>query len=201
MVTSEDKNNKNNENSQQKDIEFDEKIKKEKHDKENKKKEKKLSKNDKIKELEQQVEELKNDNLRCRADFENFRKRKEKELNETREKAVVNFVLDILPSIDNFESSLKMTDNKEMFIKGVEMIHKNLIDTLKENHFIEFEPQIDEEFDPYHHDPVLIEDKSKKPGSISEILQKGYKYKDKVVRPARVKIVKHEEDSNQENNE
>lgn len=146
----------------------------------------------KIAELETQIEELKNDYIRTRADFENYRKRKEKELFETREKAIIDFVLDILPSIDNFEMSLKMTDNKEMFIKGVEMIHKNLLDTLKEHHFVEFEPKIDEKFDPYQHDPVLIEDNSKKSGKVLGILKKGYKHKENIIRPARVQVKKEE---------
>lgn len=154
----------------------------------------KNKKNEKIKELEKQVEELKSDYLRSRADFDNFRKRKEKELIEARERSVVDFVMDILPSIDNFEMSLKMTENKEMFIKGVEMIHGNLISTLKDNHFVEFEPSISENFDPYKHDPILIEDQTKESGKVLGVLKKGYMYKDKVIRPARVEVVKSTEE-------
>ena len=83
-----------------------------------------------------------------------------------------------------------MTENKEMFIKGVEMIHKNLIDTLKAHNFEEFEVYEGEQFDPYLHEPVLIEDQSRKSGEIVGILKKGIKHKGNVVRAAKVQVVK-----------
>jgi molecular chaperone GrpE len=199
-IESDNFNNENIESLKNEDVNFDEKISKDKQKSKRSIFNLKNSKDEKIKELEKKCEDLKNDYLRSVADFDNFRKRKEKELIEARERAVVDFVLSILPSIDNFEMSLKMTDNKEMFIKGVEMIHQNLLSTLKENHFSEFVPIIDEVFDPYHHEPVLIEDNSKSSGKIIEVLQKGYKYKDKVVRPARVKVIKNSDLGNKEEN-
>lgn len=147
----------------------------------------------KIEELEKELSEAKSDYLRTFADFDNYRKRKEKETQEIKERAIINFVLDLLPAIDNFEMSLKMTDNKEMFIKGVEMIHTNLLDILKENHFQEYIPSEGEEFDPIKHEPILIEDKTKEPGRVLAIIKKGYLYKEKIVRPARVQIAKQEE--------
>lgn len=167
--------------------------------KQEEKKEKKgffKSKDDKLKErieeLEKQNEELKLDYLRARADFENYRKRMQKELEEARERAITSFVLDILPSIDNFEMSLKMTDNKEMFIKGVHMIHSNLINVLNTNHYEQFSPTIGEEFDPIKHDPILIEAEAE-PGKVLNVLQIGYKRKDNIVRPARVQIAKEKD--------
>ncbi len=150
----------------------------------------------KIKQLETEVENTKNDYLRTLADFDNYRKRKEKEILETRDRAISDFVISLLPAIDNFEMSLKMTENTQMFVKGVEMIHKNLIDTLKEHKFEEFEPQIGESFDPYQHDPVIIEESEIEPGKIAGILKKGYKHKDKIIRPARVHIPKEKEENN-----
>lgn len=155
---------------------------------------KKDSKPSEIEELKKQLEEAKNDFLRARADFENYRKRTEQEKLETRDKAIISFVESILPSIDNFEMSLKMTDNKDMFIKGVEMIHKNLIDTLKEHHITEFETKIGEEFNLTAHEPILIEDHSKEPGKVLAVIQKGYKHKEKIIRPARVQIAKPKEE-------
>ncbi len=157
------------------------------------KKDKAPTKDQIIKDLEKQVQDLKSEYLRSRADFDNFRKRKEKEMSEAKDKAVIDFVLDLFPSIDNFEMSLKMTENQPMFIKGVEMISKNLKDTLKSHHFEEFEPKVGENFDLYIHEPILIEDKSKKPGKVIATLKKGYKHKDKIVRPARVQVVKEED--------
>lgn len=152
------------------------------------------NKTSRIAELEKQLEESKSEYLRTYADFDNYRKRKEVETLEIKDRAVINFVLELLPSIDNFEMSLKMTDNKEMFIKGVEMIHANLIDTLKEHKFEEYMPKEGEEFNPHKHDPILIEDKTKEPGRVLAVIKKGYLYKSKIIRPARVQVVKQEEE-------
>jgi len=149
---------------------------------------------EKIKLLEKELIETKNDYFRARADYENFRKRKEIELAENKDRVIINFVEDLLPSIENFEMSLKMTDNKEMFIKGVEMIHKNLTETLKSHKFESFEPKVGEEYNPYHHEAILIEDKTQKPNLVISVIKKGYKHKDKIVKPARVTIVKEEEE-------
>ena len=152
---------------------------------------------EKVKLLEKELIETKNDYFRARADYENFRKRKEIELAETKDRVIINFVEDLLPSIENFEMSLKMTDNKEMFIKGVEMIHKNLTETLKAHKFESFEPKIGEEFNPYHHEAILIEDKTQKPNLVISVIKKGYKHKDKIVKPAKVTIVKEEEEKSE----
>lgn len=155
-----------------------------------------------LKEKEEKIQELDSLYKRTLADFENFRKRKEEEMSAARDKAINNFVMDLLPAIDNFEMSLKMTDNKEMFIKGVEMIHKNLVDTLKEHHIEQFHPEIGEEFDPYFHEPQVVEDENQEPGKVLNVLQKGYKKGEKVVRPARVEVAAEEkQDSNQEENQ
>lgn len=168
---------------------------------ENKKNTKKKPTNkEKIAELEQQLEDQKNDYLRLLADFQNYRQRVEKEKQEIRDKTIIDFVGNLLPIIDNFEMSLKMTNNPEMFVKGVEMIHKNLLDTLKEHHFEEFVPQLGEEFDPTLHDPQVIESEEGDPGKVLGVVKKGFKKGDTVVRPARVEIKKSQEtDSADEN--
>ncbi len=140
--------------------------------------------------LEKQIEGLRNDYLRSRADFENYRKRKEEELSQARDKAIISFVQSLLPSIDNFEMSLKMTDNKEMFVKGVEMIHKNLLDTLREHKFEDYQPDIGDLFDPYLHEPVPIETTDAEVGKILGVIRKGYKFKESVVRHASVQVAK-----------
>lgn len=151
-------------------------------------------------ELEQEVKNLKDDYLRLKADFENYRKRMQDEIQKTREKAISSFVEDLLPNIDNFEMSLKMSDNKDMFIKGVEMIHKNLLLVL-ENHSISmYEPQVGEEFNVKEHEPILIEHEELPPGSVAGIVSRGYKLKDSIIRPARVHVVKDSETENENKN-
>lgn len=159
------------------------------------------TKADKIKKLEKEIEDLKGDYLRSRADFENYRRRKEKDILTIRDRAVTNFVLDLLPSIDNFEMSLKMKKDKDMFIKGVEMIHSNLKKVLSENKFKEFSCKVGEEFDPNLHDPVLIESDEFKAGQVVAVLRKGYKHNEKVVRPVRVHVAKEVEDNEKNSNE
>lgn len=151
-------------------------------------------------ELEQEVKNLKDDYLRLKADFENYRKRMQDEIQKTREKAISSFVEDLLPNIDNFEMSLKMSDNKDMFIKGVEMIHKNLLSVL-ENHSISmYEPQVGEEFNVKEHEPILIEHEELPPGSVAGVVSRGYKLKDSIIRPARVHVVKDNESENENKN-
>ena len=157
-----------------------------------KRKSSKQSKEYRIKELENQVEELKIDVLRARADYDNLMKRTGQEKLEIKDKVIVDFVSDLLPAIDNFETSLKMTDNKEMFVKGVEMIHKNLIDTLKEHKIEEFSAKKGDTFDPSLHEPIPVEDNSKDLGKIVAIVKKGFKHKEKIIRPVRVQIPKKE---------
>lgn len=164
----------------------------EKSETQNEVKTEEISVEDKIKLLEKELIETKNDYYRARADYENFKKRKDLELIETKDKVIINFVEDLLPSIENFEMSLKMTDNKEMFIKGVEMIHKNLLDTLKTHKIESFEPKVGEEYNPYSHEAILIEDKTQKPNLVLSVVKKGYKHKDKIVKPAKVTIAKEE---------
>jgi len=153
-----------------------------------------ISVEEKIKLLEKELEEVKNEYLRARADFENFRRRKDVEIIEAKDRVIVNFVEDLLPSIENFEMSLKMTENKEMFVKGVEMIHKNLSETLKLHKFESFEPKIGEEYNPYSHEAILIEDKTQKPNLVISVMKKGYKHKGKIIKPAKVTIVKDNND-------
>ncbi len=151
--------------------------------------------------LELQVKELKNDYLRVHADFENFRKRNQEEIIKIKERTVSNFVQDLLPSIDNFEMSLKMSDNKEMFIKGVEMIHKNLLEILQNHSISIYEPSVGDKFDPIHHEPILIEHEEHEPGTILGVLSKGYKLKDSILRPARVQVVKDSSDDEEKEEE
>jgi molecular chaperone GrpE len=183
------------ENSKNKNIQNNDKTKEEKE-------KKSFFSNNKVKKLEKEIELLKEkleeeklDKLRVLAEFENYRKRMQKTLEESKERAIINFIEDLLPVIDNFELSLKMTDNKDMFIKGVEMIHKNLIETLKNYNFESFEPKEMEEFDPYLHDPIPIEKHEAPEGKIIGIIKKGYKHKDKVIRPAKVHVKKLKEET------
>ena len=155
---------------------------------------KKVTKDDIIKNLNAKILELENEVLRARADFENFRKRNEQEKWEIRDKSIIQFATNLLPTIENFEMSLMAVDNKEAFVKGVEMIHQNLLKLLEEHKIKSFEPKIGEKFDPVLHEPILIEDKDEthKPGHILGVLKKGYKHRELVILPAKVSVKKED---------
>jgi len=153
---------------------------------------KELTLEEKITKLETELEEMKMNFLRARADYDNFRRRSQEELIHARDKAVINFVEDLLPAIDNFEMSLKMTDNQKMFVKGVEMIHKNLLDTLKSHKFESFSAKVGQDFDPKVHEPIAVESDKGKEGKVLKVLKTGIKHKDKIVRPVKVNVLKVE---------
>ena len=99
----------------------------------------------------------------------------------------------LLPVIDNFERGLKMDDNDlsdevSKFLSGFKMIYTSIIEILNKNDVKEIEAE-GIEFNPTVHQAVLMEhDETKPHGVVLEVLQKGYMYKDRVIRPAMVKV-------------
>ena len=174
-------------------LETDKKVSK----KENKKQQKE---NKKYKELETEIEKLKlalnmsNEKaLRANAEMMNFKRRKEEETHQMLKYANEDVLKSLLPVVDNFERGLKMDDNDlsdevSKFLSGFKMIYTSVIDIL--NKFeVKVIPAEGIEFDPNVHQAVLMEhDESKPSGVILEVLQKGYMYKDRVLRPAMVKV-------------
>lgn len=166
-----------------------------------KKKSKKEDKCDKeIKKLQEEITKLKNELqekddklLRNSAELVNFKRRKEQELSTMLKYANEEFVVELLPVIDNFERAIKLDDNDlsdevSKFLSGFKMIFGNLNSILGKFEIKEIEA-LGVEFDPNFHQAVLMEhDENKPSGVVLEVLQKGYIYKDKVIRPAMVKV-------------
>ncbi len=128
---------------------------------------------------------------RVQADFENYRKRVEKQIAEIKKYAIGDFVLKILEVSDNFERALSV-DFKESSIdeirKGIEMIYKQLQNTLSKEGIKSFGEEGDT-FDPeLHHAISVVEDKEKDDGIIVAVYQKGYKFHDRILRPALVQV-------------
>ncbi|RIL70837.1 nucleotide exchange factor GrpE, partial [Staphylococcus devriesei] len=98
---------------------------------------------------------------------------------------------DILPTIDNIERALQIEGSDESFKslqKGVQMVHESLLRALQENGLEEIESE-GQEFDPNYHQAVVQDDNPDfKSGEITQELQKGYKLKDRVLRPSMVKV-------------
>lgn len=162
--------------------------------KDNKKEKKKKDKNEElIAKLNDELASEKAKSMRINAEMINFKKRKEDELANFLKYANTDLVTDLLPIVDNFERAIKMdsedsTDEISRFLEGFKMIYANLIGVLNKCDVKEIEAE-GCEFDPNYHQAVLTEkDETKPAGVILEVLQKGYMYKDKVIRPAMVKV-------------
>ncbi|MBU0535963.1 MAG: nucleotide exchange factor GrpE [Nanoarchaeota archaeon] len=163
--------------------------KKEKTDKPDKADKEKPAKKTKEQELQDQVKDLTETLQRLQAEFENYRKRVDKDKTEFCSYAKADFISRILPLLDAFEIALKNKDKKEDFIKGMELIFSEMISLLSK----EGVKPIDaagKKFDPHFHEVLLTEKSDKEPGTILEELQKGYFMKDKVLRYSKVKVAK-----------
>ena len=126
---------------------------------------------------------------RVQADFENYKKRTEKDKEEFVKYACQNIVLDLLPILDTFELALKHTKDKEEFVKGIELVYSNFIDILGKKG-LESINALSKEFDPVMHEALMQEKSKEKPGTVIEEFQKGYMINNKVIRPTKVKVAK-----------
>ena len=161
-------------------------------DTEEKKSGKKLfGKKDKTDKKDEKIEELTDRLTRQMAEFDNFRKRTEKEKSQMYEVGAKDIIEKILPVVDNFERGLdavKEEDKEDPFIQGMEKVYKQLMTTLEG---IEVKPieAVGQEFDPNLHNAVMhVEDENLGENIIAEEFQKGYMYRDSVVRHSMVKV-------------
>ena len=161
--------------------------------KDKKKKNKKHDLEDKLSLALQTINELNDKLLREKAESINYRKRKDDEVSRLLKYKDEEMVLDMLPIIDNFESAIKMddtnlTDEVSKFLEGFKMIYGNLI-TVLEKYNIKPIDGVNKPFDPTYHQAVLTEKiDNVEPGMVVDVLRKGYLLKDKVLRPAMVKV-------------
>ena len=161
------------------------------------KKEKKKSflgkdKKEKANKLQEKIDELEDKVKRQMAEFDNFRKRSEKEKSAMFETGAKSVVEKILPVVDNFERGLAVLSEEEMkqpFAEGMNMVYKQLIAELEK---LEVKPieAVGCEFNPELHNAVMqVESEEYASGIIAQELQKGYTYRDSVVRHSMVAVV------------
>lgn len=148
-------------------------------------------KDEEIASLKTQVDQEQEKYLRLYAEFENYKRRIQKE-NDTQRKYQAQGVLsDILPALDNFERALQIEGDDESFNslkKGVEMVYSSLVKALEDNGLEAIKSE-GEAFDPNYHQAVVQDNNPDfESGHITEELQKGYKLKDRVLRPSMVKV-------------
>lgn len=144
-----------------------------------------------VDELKKKADEYKEALQRLQADFENYRKRCEKENVSLRKYANAGLVKSLLPILDSFELALKNNTEPEKFVKGVEMIYAQLYSLLEDLGLKRISAE-GRQFDPYMHE-VLLQEESEKDGIVLEELQKGYLLDDAVIRHSKVKVGKKKE--------
>ncbi len=128
---------------------------------------------------------------RSMAEFDNFRKRTNIEKASMYENGTRDTIEKLLPILDNFERAILSTpeeDKENPMFKGIDMIFNQMVETFK-NMGVEEVAGVGETFDPNIHNAVLhVDDDSLGENVVAEVMQKGYKYKDKVIRPSMVKV-------------
>ena len=161
--------------------------------KENKEKQKKCKHNKEIEALKEENNLLKEKILRISAESQNMQRRLNEEMMKIRKYEGEDFAKKILPILDNFERAIKLDDNDltdelSKFLSGFKMIYTGLLTVLNENEIKEIEC-INKEFDSNFMEAVLTaKEEGINKNQVLEVLQKGYMYKDKLLRPAMVKV-------------
>ncbi len=143
---------------------------------------------DQVDQLRTERDEIKDLLLRRQAEFENFRKRTEKERSDYLQYAAMDMVRDLLPILDDFERALKIEGAGPEYARGIEMIYNRMYETLKK---MGLEPIVSDgkAFDPNLHQAVeRVETKDSPDGSILSEFQRGYLFKGKLLRPTMVKV-------------
>ena len=150
-----------------------------------------FGKKDKKDKKDEKIEELTDRLTRQMAEFDNFRKRTEKEKSQMYEVGAKDIIEKILPVVDNFERGLdavKEEEKEDPFVQGMEKVYKHLVTTLEG---IEVKPieAVGQPFDPNFHNAVMhVEDENFGENEVAEEFQKGYTYRDSVVRHSMVKV-------------
>lgn len=146
-----------------------------------------------IDELNKKISSLQEALLRNQADLQNYKRRRDEESEKQLKYKNEDLIVEILSVVDNFERAIRMDDNDlsdevSKFLDGFKLIYGNMINILEKFDVKEISSD-GVSFDPEFHHAVLTDhDESKPSGVVLEVLQKGYMYKDRVVRPAMVKV-------------
>ena len=149
--------------------------------------------NDERQLLSNRIKELEDNLLRSQAELINYKRRKDEEVNRIIKYSEEDILKGFLPIFDNFERAIAMDDNNlddevSKFLEGFKLMYKQIQDLLTKFEVKEIDC-LNKEFDPSYEQAVLTEkDESKESGIVLAILQKGYMYKDRVLRSAMVKV-------------
>jgi molecular chaperone GrpE len=144
-----------------------------------------------MKEAREQIEELNGRLLRLTAEYDNFRKRAQRDKDEARQFANQNLIEKQIPILDNFEMALAAAQDADPAIRdGVQMIHDQFLSVLKDAG-VEPIDAVGEPFDPNFHEAISQQETSEsEEGTVLQQVQRGYKLNNRLVRPARVVVAK-----------
>ncbi|MBI2661645.1 nucleotide exchange factor GrpE [Candidatus Woesearchaeota archaeon] len=148
---------------------------------------KNINKDEELAEKNQKIEDLTDTLKRLQAEFENHKKRTEKEKAEFMKYSQAEVMLKLLPVLDTFEIALKNTKDHEKFARGMEMLYAQFYSAL-ESCGLRPIKALNEKFDPYRHEVLLKEECNRDDDTIIDELQKGYMLHDRVLRHSKVKI-------------
>lgn len=144
-----------------------------------------------IQALQTEVAELNNRLLRAQADYDNFRRRTRLDMEAAAKYKAQSLIEELIPAIDNFDRALAVkaeSDDAKSLLQGMEMVYRQLTEALK-NEGLETINAVGQSFDPHYHQAVMqVESDEHEPNQVVEELQKGYKLKDRVIRPTMVKV-------------
>ena len=146
---------------------------------------------DEIVDLRKERDGLHDRLLRQAAEFDNYRKRVDRERKDSAQMAAIDFVQELLPVIDDFERALQtQAPGAESYRQGLEIIHRALMEMLRKRGVTPIDA-VGTEFDPQVHQAVAYEDApDRRDGEVMEQFTRGYRLGDKLVRPAMVKVAK-----------
>jgi molecular chaperone GrpE len=143
---------------------------------------------DELAALRRERDELKDALLRRRADFENYRRRVERDRGVAAEEAAATIFGQLVNTVDNLERALATAGADEGLKRGVELTHRELVSFLESHGVTPIDPR-GERFDPALHQALLHEPVAGfEPGTVAQVFRKGYRYKDRLLRPALVKV-------------
>ena len=145
---------------------------------------------DPLEELRRERDALQDRLLRTAAEFDNYRKRMDRERRELADYTAGEAIKDLLPIIDNLERALQASAQDDPLRKGVELIHKQMLEILRKRGVTPIEA-LGADFDPNVHEAVTHEESDQhREGEVMEELQRGYKVGERLLRPAMVKVAK-----------
>ena len=152
-----------------------------------------LSPQDQIEALRGEIEQLRAEALRERADLDNQRKRLARDLEQARRFANERLLTELLPLFDSMEAGLAAAEKADPLREGMELTLRQLHRIAESNGLVEVAPQAGDSFDPERHQAMsMVEAGSLPPGAVAQMFQKGYVLNDRLLRPALVVVAKHD---------